>query len=329
MTFGTTDDGGATRLGLGTGPLGNLFTAVPEEQALATVRAAWELGIRHVDTAPHYGLGLAEERLGRALREIGAARDELTVSTKVGRVLEPNSGYRHGQLDDAFAVPATLRRRWDPSDAGVRRSLEDSLERLGLDHVDTLYLHDPEAYDVDEGIARALPALVRLREEGLVRRVGVGSGDLDVLVRCVREADLDEVICANRYTLLEQPAAEHLLPLCLGRGVDVVAAGVYNSGALASATMPDDVVYEYAPAPDSVVARVRRLYDICRAHGVAVPAAAVQFAAGHPAVTTVLVGARHPDEVTAAVAHASAEIPDALWTDLLEQGLIAAVPQGR
>lgn len=162
-----------------------------------------------------------------------------------------------------------------------------------------------------------------------MRRVGVGANDHAALARCVREADLDEVICANRYTLLEQPAAEHLLPLCLERGVGVVAAGVYNSGALASPTMPTQVMYDYAPAPEAVVARVRRLHEVCADHGVVVPAAAIQFAARHPAVTTVLVGARHPDEVTAAVAHASAEIPDALWDDLLERGLTAAVPQGR
>ncbi|WP_413452566.1 aldo/keto reductase [Georgenia phoenicis] len=324
----TTDDDGATRvpyLGLGTGPLGNLYTEVPEEQALATVRAAWELGVRTFDTAPHYGLGLAEKRLGRALAELGVAREEYTVSTKVGRLLEPNPDYRPGQLDDGgFAVPATLRRRWDPSEAGIRRSLEDSLERLGLDHVDTLYLHDPEAYDVDDAVVRALPALVRLREEGLVRRVGVGSGDLAALTRCVTEGELDEVICAGRYTLLEQPAAEAFLPLCLERGVDVVAAGVYSSGALATRSVPETVMYNYAPADESAVARLRRLHEVCGTHGVAVPAAAIRFAARHPAVTTVLVGARHPDEVAAAVAHAVADVPDALWEDLSGQGLVAA-----
>ncbi len=315
-----------TRVGLGGGPLGNLYAAVPEEQALATVRTAWEVGVRHFDTAPHYGLGLAEERLGRALRELGVPRDGYTVTTKAGRLLEPDPDHRPGQLDEegGFAVPAVLRRRWDPSLDGLRRSLEDSLERLGLDRVDTLYLHDPDVYDLDDGVSRGLPALARLREEGLVGRIGVGSNDHRALARCVREGDLDEVTCANRYTLLEQPAAEELLPLCLERGVSVVVAGVYNTGALASPTMPERVVYDYGPAPGWVVARVRRLHEVCGAYGVTVPAAAVQFVLRHPAVTTVVVGARHPDEVAAAVAHASADVPEELWEELAREGLVDA-----
>lgn len=313
----------ATTLGLGCAAFGNLYAPVSARTSTETVRTAWALGIRHFDTAPHYGLGQSEQRLGDALQELPV--DEAVISTKAGRLLEPNPDYRPGDRDpDGFVVPATLRRRWDFTAGGLRRSLESSLERLGLDRVDTLYLHDPDVYDLELGIGSALPALVAMREEGLVARVGVGSNDDSVLERCVRESDLDVVMCAGRYTLLEQPAARGLLPACLERGVTVVAAGVYNSGALATEEVPDPVMYNYRPAPPEVVARVRRLHRVCAHHGVTVPQAAVQFVARHPAVAVVMVGARSPEEVRQAHRGAARTVPEELWADLYAEGLLEA-----
>lgn len=308
-------------LGLGGAPIGNLYQAVPEVVALETVRTAIQLGFAQIDTAPHYGIGLSERRIGAALA--GVDRRGVQVSTKVGRLLETNPDYVPGQLDPAnFEVPATLRRRWDYSPQGLRRSLEESLHRMHLERVEILYLHDPEVHGLREGIRTALPELHRMREEGLVDRIGVGSVDTGALEQCVVEADLDVVMCAGRYTLLEQPAAARLLPLCLSRGVRVMAAGVYNSGALASTVMPDRVLYDYAEAAPAVVERLRRLHDLCDAHGITVPQAAVQFVGRHPAVEVVVLGARTPEEVQQAHDNAHADIPDAFWDDLDGSGLL-------
>ena len=315
------------KLGLGGGPLGNLFRAVPDEQAAATVHAAYAAGIRLFDTAPHYGLGLAERRLGAALRSLpAAARAEVTVSTKAGRLLEPVTDADAADLpldaEGGFEVPAASRRVWDHSEAGLRRSLEDSLTRLGLDRVEVLYLHDPDVHDLEGALREGLPALVRLREEGLVDRVGVGSNDEAALARCVRAADLDEVMCAGRFTLLEQPAVSTLFPACAETGTAVVAAGVYNSGLLATDAPPAAPTYDYEPAPAEVVARLRRLHQVCGAHGIPVPVAAVQLVARHPRVSAVVLGARSPEEITEGAARAQTEVPDALWADLVESGLL-------
>lgn len=308
-------------LGLGCAAFGNLYAPVPLHVATESVHVAWALGIRHFDTAPHYGLGQSERRLGEALAGLRAA--EAVISTKAGRLLEPNPDHVPGDLDpEGFVVPAAWRRRWDFTPGGLRQSLQDSLERLGVDRVDTLYLHDPDQYDLELGIATGLPALVALREEGLVGRIGVGSNDEAALERCVRESDLDVIMCAGRYTLIEQPAARRLLPLCLDRGVRVVAAGVYNSGALATARMPEVVMYNYTPAPPEVVDRVRRLHEVCARHGVTVPQAAVQLVARHPAVEVVMVGARSPEEVRRAHENLTRTAPEELWTELHELGLV-------
>lgn len=312
-----------TPLGLGCATLGNLYTEVSDEDAHATVRTAWELGVRDFDTAPHYGLGLSERRLGAALRRLGA--EDARVSTKAGRLLEPNPDYTQGMLDpDLFAVPATHLRRWDGSADGLRRSLHESLERLGVDRIDTLYLHDPDQFDFDQALRVGLPTLVTLREEGLVVRVGVGSNDEQALARCLDAADLDVVMCAGRYTLLEQAAALSLLPLCAERGVGYVAAGVYNSGALASAQLPRAITYDYAPASQPVLDRLRVIHQVCADHGVSVPHAAVQFVARHPAVSMVVVGARSPEEVRAAHEYTGTALPAALWRDLRAAAAVAA-----
>ncbi|MDX8032687.1 aldo/keto reductase [Lentzea sp. BCCO 10_0856] len=310
-----------SRLGLGTSPLGNLFTEVTDDEARAVVDAAWEAGVRIFDTAPHYGLGLAERRLGAALKD--RPRDEFVLSTKVGRLLVPDPDGAGRLDDDGFAVPATLRRVWDFSADGVRRSLESSLDRLGLDRVDVVYLHDPDDH-WDQAVGEAMPALAELREQGVIGAIGAGMNQWQMLARFVRESDVDSVLIAGRYTLLEQPALAEFLPLCAERGVDVLAAGVFNSGLLARQDVPDDVTYDYRAAPADVVGRARRIAAVCARHGTTLLAAALWFAFGHPAVTGVIIGARAEAEVRANVEALSAPLPPELWAELRDEGLLDA-----
>jgi D-threo-aldose 1-dehydrogenase len=308
-----------TRLGLGTAGIGNLYEAVDDETALSTVDAAWDAGIRYFDTAPHYGLGLAERRLGRALR--GRPREQYVVSTKVGRLLIPGEG--GSDLANGFAVPASYRRIWDFSAGGVRRGVDESLARMGLDRVDIVLLHDPEESDEPEtALSQGFPALARLRDEGVVGAVGVGSKQVAILHRFVRETDIDLVMIAGRYTLLEQPALPELLPACVQSGVSVLNAGVFNSGLLA--TDEPGGHYEYAPPPDSVIARARTIAAVCHRHGVSLPQAALAFARRHPAVASVVVGAAGPDQVIRNAALFAAPPPEALWDDLVHSGLLPA-----
>lgn len=309
-------------LGFGAASIGNLYREVDERQAREALEAAWEGGIRYFDTAPHYGLGLSERRLGAFLREV--PRDEFTVSTKVGRLLVPNPAYAGGlDLGEGFAVPSDLVRRYDASRSGVRRSLEESLDRLGLDRVDILYLHDPDAYDLEQGIGEGLPALEELRTEGIVTRVGIGVNDAAVATRAVHEAHLDLVMIAGRYTLLEQPALQELLPACAEHGTRVVAAAPFNSGLLASAEPPSDARYDYGAAPPALLARARELARICAAHGVELPTAALQYPLRDPLVASVVVGTARPSAVHENIARMAAPIPEQLWTDLA----LAGVPQ--
>jgi len=303
-----------TRLGLGTGPLGGLFTPVGDEQARATCDAAWELGLRFVDTAPHYGAGLAERRVGAALRE--RPRDELVLSTKVGRLLSPDAG----EDDPAFTEPTGLRRVWDFSRDGVRRSLEESLERLGLDRVDIVLVHDPDDH-LDTAIGEALPALAALRDEGVIRAIGAGMNAAAPLERIVREADVDCVLAAGRLTLLDQSAVPGLLPLCRERDVGVIAAGVFSSGILADPG--PDAHHDYAPAPEEVRRRVAAIAAVCERHGVPLPTAALALPRLHDDVAAVLVGARSPEEVRANLDAFGADVPVELWRDLVAEGLLA------
>ncbi|GAA3460121.1 aldo/keto reductase [Saccharothrix longispora] len=297
-----------TRLGVGGGPLGNLYTPVSDEDAFAALEAAWDAGVRYFDTAPHYGLGLSERRLGEFLR--GRPRNSFVVSTKVGRLLEPSSA-GGDDLANGFAVPATSRRVWDFGADGVRRSLESSLERLGLDRVDVVYLHDPDDH-WERAASSAVPALVSWREQGIVDAVGVGMNQWELPARFVRETGVDVVLLAGRYTLLDRSGAP-LLDLCAERGVPVVAAGVFNSGLLVGGG-----TYDYRTAPPAPVARARRVAGVCERYGVALPSAAVRFPLRHPAVVSVLVGVRTAEEVRANAAALSADVPDGLWEALEE-----------
>ena len=303
------------KLGFGGAGIGNLYRSIPDGEALATVLAAWDAGIRYFDTAPHYGLGLSEQRLGAVLRD--KPRDEFVVSTKVGRLLEPNPG--GGQDPEGFDVPATTRRVWDFSEKGIRRSIEDSLERLGLGHVDIAYLHDPDVHDLQAGISEALPVLEKLRSEGMVKAISVGINSAEAALECVDAADLDLVMLAGRYTLLEQPGVP-LLDRCVERSTGVVSVGAYNSGLLARPDVSEDAHYNYQQAPPDVLARARRLATICRDFGVELPTAALQFPLRHPAVVNVTAGATSPDQVSMNAARMEETVPEELWEALERVG---------
>ena len=312
------------KLGFGGAGIGNLYRAIPDGEALATVLAAWDSGLRYFDTAPHYGLGLSEQRLGAVLRD--KPREEFIISTKVGRLLEANpdagsaaaGSAKDGSAkdDEGFDVPATSRRVWDFTEAGIRRSIKDSLERLGLDHVDIAYLHDPDVHDLHKGISQALPALEKLRQEGVVKAIGVGTNSAEAALECVEAADLDLVMLAGRYTLLEQPSVP-LLDRCVEHRTGVVNVGVYNSGLLARPEVPDDAHYNYDRAPRAVVERARALAAVCRDFGVELPTAALQFPLRHPAVVNVTVGASRPEQVTSNANRMQESVPEELW-DALE-----------
>jgi D-threo-aldose 1-dehydrogenase len=305
-------------LALGTAPLGNLFAPVAEEDAAATVGSALEAGLTYVDTAPHYGLGLAERRLGRLLA--GVPRDRFVVSTKVGRLVRPLAP---GETADpeGFADSPPARRVWDLSGDGVRRSLEESLERLGLDRVDILLLHDPDDHE-REAYEQAVPALIELRDQGVVTAIGAGMNQAEMLTRFVRDLDIDVVLVAGRYSLLDQRALAELLPTCAARGTAVVVGGVFNSGLLADPR--PGATFDYAPAPPELVDRAARLAEVCARHGTPLRAAALAFPFGHPAVTSVLVGARSAAEVKDAVACFEWPVPGELWAELVATGLLPA-----
>jgi D-threo-aldose 1-dehydrogenase len=290
--------------GLGCAPIGDLFTSVTEADATDTVATALASGIRFFDTAPHYGAGLSERRLGRALR--GAERDTYSIATKVGRQIVGADG------EVVASGGVGVRSVGDLTGDGVLRSLESSLVRLGLDRIDVLYLHDPE--DVDVALEQAIPAMQRLRAEGVVRSIGVGMNYTAPLARFAAEADVDLVMVAGRYTLLDRSAEGDLLPVAEAHGVDVIAAGVFNTGILADPS--DDARYDYRPATAGELGRARAMKLRCSAHGVRLAAAAIRFPLRHPAVTGAVVGARTADEVRQFAVDAQATIPAALWNEL-------------
>lgn len=303
-----------TWLGLGTAPIGGLYSVVTDEQADATMERAWARGIRLFDTAPLYGFGLSEQRVGRFLAS--KSRGEYVLSTKVGRLLR-----KEGMPDPANQVDGEpifkgvpdLQPMFDFSAAGVKASLQESCQRLGLGHVDLAYVHDPDQH-WGPASREAIPALRAMRSARMLTGIGAGMNQTAMLTRFVRETDIDVVLVAGRYSLLDASAADELLPACAQRGVAVVVGGVFNSGILA-----DDRAggtYDYVRAPQSVVDRVARLRAVCADHRIPLRAAAIQFPRRHSAVTAVLVGARTPDEVDDAVAMAGLPIPPALWRDI-------------
>ncbi|WP_026413378.1 aldo/keto reductase [Actinomadura oligospora] len=296
-----------TPLAFGSAAVGGLYAPVSVDEGVRTVRRALDAGMRYLDTAPHYGAGTSERVLGEALADV--PRSSFTISTKVGRVLRP---IRPGETPDAegFAGEPSVKREWDFTRDGILRSLESSLERLGLDRVDVVYIHDPDAHEA-EVYESAFPALASLREQGVVGAVGVGMNQAEMLTRFVRRLDLDVVLCAGRYTLLDRSAEAGLLPACVERGTAVVVGGAYNSGLLAGGT-----TYNYAPAPASMLERVAALESVCARYGVPLRAAALQFPMRHPVVESVLVGCRTPEEVTDNAALYALDVPEDLWKEL-------------
>lgn len=313
------------RVGLGTAALGNFQQALTDEAAIAVVDHALDQGIRYLDTAPLYGHGLAETRVGRAVAKVG--RDGLVISTKVGRLLRADAPRDETQYHDGVPfyrdVPP-VGPVWDFSYDGVRRSVEESLERTGLDHFDVLLLHDPDQH-LAEAASTGYAALRDLRADGLVRAIGAGMNNSAPLAELVRSCDLDLVLLAGRYTLLDQSSLADLMPACEDRGVSVVIGGVFNSGVLVD-PMPG-ASFDYVPARSEVVARAVAIRTICDKYDVPLAAAALQFPLAHPQVCTVLIGARTVDELDADLDLLGVQIPSDLWADLQHDGLLdPAVP---
>ena len=312
-------------VGFGAAQLGNLNRATTDDESTSAVHAARAAGITYFDTAPHYGLGLSERRLGRALAD--TARDEIVISTKVGRLLVDSPETADRQDDEGFVVPASVRREWDFSADGVKRSIEDSLTRLGTDRIDIVYLHDPDDHE-EQATREALPALLDLRAQGVIRAVGAGMNQSAMPARFIEAHDLDVVMLAGRLTLLDQTGLTDLMPLAARRGVAVVAAGVYNSGLLSSTEISPDAHFDYAPASSEMLARAHRLAAICRSHGVDLPSAAVQYSLRHPAVVSAVIGMRTAAHVESSIDRRTTDIPDELWVELDAEGLAPDLTKG-
>ena len=304
-----------TRLGLGTAPLAGLFEEVPEQQALAVIRRAWEVGIRFYDTAPLYGHGLAEMRVGKVLRD--EPRDEFTLASKVGRLLREDAPPEPGQ---SFRGTPPVNPVFDFSYDGVMRSVEESRERMGIERIDILHIHDPDDH-YDAALKGAYRALDHLRAEGVIGAVGAGMNQAEMLTRFAREANFDCFLLAGRYTLLDQVALKELLPVCLEKGVAIIAGGVYNSGILADPK--PGAHYNYQTAPLELVERAQRIGAVCARHGVPIKAAAIQFPLGHPAVTCVVVGCRSVAQLDESIAMFELTIPPSMWQELKHDGLLA------
>jgi D-threo-aldose 1-dehydrogenase len=292
----------------GTSQLGGLYTAVDDETAYGALETAWSLGVRRFDTAPHYGAGLSERRVGAFLSQF--PRDSYTLSTKVGRLLVPAEGDLH---DPYFVGGDANIRVFDFSREGILQSFEDSLKRLGLDRIDTLYLHDPDDH-LDQAIGEGYPALATLREEGLISKIGAGMSNVPALERILRETSVDEIMLAGRYTLMDRSAADSLLPICLEKKVNVVAVGVYGSGLLADPR--PGAYYDYRAATDDEIDTAVDFRNAFAQHGIPLQAAAIQFPLQHPAIGSVGIGARNATQSKGNVDFLTWSIPDLVWREL-------------
>lgn len=317
-----------TELGFGTAPLGNLYRAISDADADAILAAAWDGGVRYFDTAPLYGLGLSETRLNRFLR--GKPRDSYVLSTKVGRLLKVAP--EHEGQGKWFDVPSRVG-VYDYTYDGVMRSVDFSLDRLGVARIDILYVHDLDIWthgsaEVMQGYVRTFldsghKALVALRDQGVIRAFGAGINEEGPAEHLARHGDLDLFLLASRYTLLQQPALESFLPYCAEKGIGVVIGAPYNSGILATGARPG-AMFSYAPAPEDVLDRVRRIEAVCARHKVRLVDAAFRFPLRHPAVVSVIPGGQGVAEMASNLAAEQAEVPAALWADLKAEGLLQA-----
>jgi len=313
-----------TLLGLGSAPLGGLFDAVADETAHGVVQHAYDAGLRFYDTAPLYGYGSAERRLGHVLSR--QPRDEFVLATKVGRLIRPpetvSSNLDAGGAGQFRGAPPLVP-MFDFSYDGVMRSFEDSLERLGVDRIDVLHIHDPDDY-FEQALSGAYKALDKLRSEGTIKALGSGMNQAEMLARFAREADFDCFLVAGRYTLLDQAALPELLPICERKGIAIIIGGVYNSGILANLDVPERATFNYQPAEQRWLDKARRIKAVCDRHGVPIQAAALQFPLAHPAVATVLTGARSIAELDQNLTFMRQPIPADLWQELKSEGLLPA-----
>lgn len=298
-----------SRLSLGTAAIGGLYTSVSDEDCTETILTAVDNGMNFIDTAPHYGKGTSERRIGRALA--GRDRSTFVISTKIGRLLVPSTT----DIDDFFMdADNTVERKFDFSASGVRQSLEGSLERLGMDSVEVLFIHDPDE-NADAAIIEAYPELDRMRSEGIIKAIGVGMNQCETPTRVIKETDIDMVLIAGRYSLLDQRALIELLPTAVERNVDIIAAGVFNSGILANPVK--GATYDYVPASDELLAKALRIREVLDGHQVSLTSAALQFPLRHPAVKSVLVGCRSAAEVKTNIDAFNLPIENKVWDDLV------------
>lgn len=319
-----------TEMGFGTAPLGNLLGTVTEKAAQDTLDAAWKAGMRYFDTAPLYGAGLSETRLNHFLR--GKKRSQYIVSTKIGRLLQVSKPSERLGIGKFFDIPSR-REIYDYSYDGVMRSLEFSLERLGIDSVEILFVHDIDIFNHGTAAARdahvetlmksGYKALVKLRDEKVIKAFGGGVNEWEVCEIMARRGDFDLFLLAGRYTLLEQKALASFLPLCEERGIGIVLGGPYNSGILAVGARPN-ATYNYSKAPKDIMDRVRRIEALCKRHKVKLPEAALRFPLAHPSVVSVIPGGVTPEHVKINVKTLAAKIPKGLWRDLKAEGLMDA-----
>lgn len=309
-----------TKLGLGCAQFGNLFRETTDEACTAAVLESWKSGVRYIDVAPHYGLGLGERRVGQAIKSL--PREELIISTKVGRVLVPSPETAHLQDEQGFMVPADVKRVFDYSRDGIMRSFEDSLKRLDVDYIDILYLHDPDN-DWESASTTGVQALIELRDQGVVKAIGAGMNQHEMLTRFVKETDIDLVMLAGRFTLLEQESLKELLPAAIERKVGIVNVGVYNSGLLAKNRPDVGAHYNYVPAPEELLQRVHRIADVCEKYGTTLPEAAIAYVQLHPAVCSVVLGARDGKQAHDNTLRFGKTMPSELWAELAALGLAA------
>ncbi len=317
-----------TELGFGTAPLGNLYRPVPDDEAHAVLEAAWAAGIRYYDTAPFYGLGLSEVRVNRFLR--GKPRDSYLLSTKVGRLMRHAPPEERAGIGKFFDTPSR-REVFDYSRDGILRSIDDSLERLGVDRIDILFVHDLDVYThrtqekvdgyLEQFMKSGHGALTSLRDQGVIKAIGGGINEWQMAQVLAERGDFDLFLLAGRYTLLEQEALDSFLPLCQKRGIGIVLGAPYNSGILATGARPG-AYYNYDPAPQPIVDRVNRIEAVCERHGVRLIEAALQFPLAHPSVVAVIPGGQRVSEVESNRALLDTNIPASLWADLKAEGLL-------
>ena len=310
-----------TRLGLGSTPFGNLLAEVRDLDALDAIHTAWNLGLRYFDTAPFYGYGLAEERVGAGLSE--QSREAFTLSSKVGRLVRPGPRTAPDEVqpngEPYYYAKPDMMLVSDYSYDGAMRSIEESLSRLGTDRIDIAYIHDPDLH-FDAALAGACKALAELRAAGVVKAIGAGMNQWEMLSDFLDHVDFDIVLLAGRYSLLEQPALASFLPKCLATGCRIALGGVFNSGLLADPRA--NATYNYQPAPDHLVKKALRIEAVCKRFDVPIRAAALQFPVGHAAIASVLIGVRSAAEVRENVELFGSEIPPDLWRALKADGLL-------